>query len=96
MRIEIKKTMSFLGSIKTAKKAKASRENGIKGGRPLSGVSKTCLTCGNVFYIPRYFKDIITDSFPAEWNRLEMFARVKESPSWNYWGNEIEGDIELN
>ena len=54
MRIEIKKTMSFLGSIKTTKKAKASRENGKKGGRPLSGVSKTCLTCGNVFYIPKW------------------------------------------
>ena len=37
MRIEIKKTMSFLGSIKTTKKAKASRENGKKGGRPLKG-----------------------------------------------------------
>jgi len=31
MRIEIKKTMSFLGSIKTTKKAKASRENGKSG-----------------------------------------------------------------
>ena len=48
------KQMSYLGSIKTSKKAKSSRENGKKGGRPLSGVSKTCLTCGNVFYIPKW------------------------------------------
>ena len=54
---------------------------------------------------PEYFKGLITDSFPAEWNRLEMFARpVKanlfngrpdRSPSWDYWGNEVESDIVL-
>jgi len=31
---EIKKLMSYLGSIKTERKAHASRENGKKGGRP--------------------------------------------------------------
>mgnify|MGYP001583987319 FL=1 len=55
---------------------------------------------------PEYFKEIITDSFPVEWNRLEMFARpVKtnlfnnrpdRSPSWDYWGNEVESDIIIN
>ena len=54
MKLNVKKTMSYLGAIKTHKKAKSSRENGKKGGRPLSGVSKTCLTCGNVFYIPKW------------------------------------------
>ena len=44
---------------------------------------------------PIYFRSIITDSFPAEYNRLEMFAREKTSPSWDYWGNEVESDIEL-
>ena len=44
MKTEIKKTMSYLGSIKTNKKAKSSRKNGKKGGRPLSGISKTCLS----------------------------------------------------
>ena len=54
---------------------------------------------------PEYFKGLITDSFPAEWNRLEMFARPTKvnlfngrpdkSPSWDYWGNEVESDIEL-
>lgn len=43
------KQMSYLGSKKTDKKASTSRENGKKGGRPLSGVSKTCLTCGRDF-----------------------------------------------
>lgn len=32
MKTEIKKTMSYLGSIKTRKKAKSSRKNGKKGG----------------------------------------------------------------
>ena len=54
MNNEIKKTMSYLGSIKTAKKANSSRKNGKKGGRPLSGVSKTCLSCGKEFYIPQW------------------------------------------
>jgi N6-adenosine-specific RNA methylase IME4 len=44
---------------------------------------------------PKYFRDIITDSFPADWNRLEMFAREKTSPSWDVWGNEVESDIKL-
>ena len=34
MKNKIKKVMSYLGSIKTRKKAHASRENGKKGGRP--------------------------------------------------------------
>ena len=38
---------------------------------------------------PKYFRDIITNSFPADWNRLEMFAREKTSPSWDVWGNEV-------
>lgn len=54
MKTEIKKTMSYLGSIKTNKKAKSSRKNGKKGGRPLSGISKTCLSCGKEFYIPQW------------------------------------------
>ena len=54
MKTEIKKTMSYLGSIKTRKKAKSSRKNGKKGGRPLSGISKTCLSCGKEFYIPQW------------------------------------------
>lgn len=44
---------------------------------------------------PRYFRDIITNSFPIDWNRLEMFARENESPSWDVWGNEVESDINL-
>lgn len=57
---------------------------------------------------PLYFKGLIVDSFPADWNRLEMFARPEEntfkfgeyrkserSPSWDYWGNEVKSDIEL-
>jgi len=44
---------------------------------------------------PRYFRDVITDSFPADWNKLEMFAREKSSPSWDIWGNELENDIDL-
>src|SRR3990167_4822900 len=44
---------------------------------------------------PLYFKNIITDSFPADWNRLEMFAREKTSPSWDVWGNEVDSDIKL-
>lgn len=56
---------------------------------------------------PIYFKGLITDSFPAEWNRLELFARPdketlfgqynqsERSPSWDYWGNEVESDIKL-
>jgi len=54
MENKIKETMSYLGSIKTEKKARASRENGKKGGRPLSGVSRVCLTCGKEFYIPQW------------------------------------------
>jgi hypothetical protein len=54
MNNEIKKTMSYLGSIKTNKKANSSRENGKKGGRPLSGILKTCLSCGREFYIPQW------------------------------------------
>jgi hypothetical protein len=34
MKSEIKKVMAYLGSIKTERKAHASRENGKKGGRP--------------------------------------------------------------
>ena len=53
-RKQTKETMSYLGSIKTHKKAKSSRKNGKKGGRPLSGISKTCLSCGKEFYIPQW------------------------------------------
>ena len=28
-------------------------------------------------------------------NRLELFARRKEQPGWDFWGNEIESDIEI-
>lgn len=45
---------------------------------------------------PQGIRGVITDSFPADWNRLELFAREKTSPSWDYWGNEIESDIELD
>ncbi len=34
MKRELKKLMSYLGSIKTERKANASRANGLKGGRP--------------------------------------------------------------
>ena len=57
---------------------------------------------------PLYFRGLITDSFPADWNRLEMFARPEEntfkfgeynkserSPSWDVWGNEVESDITM-
>ena len=43
---------------------------------------------------PRYFRDIITNSFPADWNRLELFAREK-TEGWDVWGNEVESDINL-
>ena len=26
---------------------------------------------------------------------LELFARRKGRPGWDYWGNEVESDIEL-
>ena len=42
---------------------------------------------------PMAIRAIITKSFPADWNRLEMFAREKTSPSWDVWGNEVESDI---
>ena len=42
---------------------------------------------------PTFFRDLITDSFPADYKRLEMFAREKTSPSWDSWGNEVESDI---
>lgn len=44
---------------------------------------------------PRCFRDMITDLFQADVNRVELFARKKESPSWDVWGNEVESDIEL-
>ena len=44
---------------------------------------------------PLAIRDIITNSFPADWKRLEMFAREKTSPSWDVWGNEVENDITL-
>lgn len=34
MKKDIKKVMSYLGSIKTERKSHASKENGKKGGRP--------------------------------------------------------------
>lgn len=56
---------------------------------------------------PLYFRGLITDSFPVDWNRLELFARPNKetlfsqysqsdrSPSWDYWGNEVENNIQL-
>ena len=38
---------------------------------------------------PLYFRSMITDSFPAEWKRIELFARDTSSPSWDYWGNQV-------
>jgi len=38
---------------------------------------------------PRYFRDIITDSFSADWNKLEMFARQK-TDGWDAIGYEID------
>lgn len=53
---------------------------------------------------PAYFRGVITDSFPAEWNRLELFARndgnkdlfnKNELDGWDVWGNEVKSDIKL-
>ena len=38
---------------------------------------------------PSYFRDMITNSFPAEWGKLELFAREKGSQSWEVWGDEV-------
>jgi len=44
---EIRRTLSYIGSIKTAKKAEASRQNGrLHGGRPLQPLAEIPCTCG--------------------------------------------------
>jgi hypothetical protein len=54
MKNEIKKVMSYLGSIKTEKKSISSRKNGFLGGRPKTQIKKKCLSCGKEFYIPQW------------------------------------------
>jgi hypothetical protein len=43
---EIRRTLSYVGSIKTPKKSAASAENGRLGGRPQKPLSEIPCTCG--------------------------------------------------
>lgn len=43
---------------------------------------------------PDTFRDLITKRFPADFDRLELFAR-ETSPGWDVWGNEVVPDVDL-